>query len=127
MKMKKNVGNVADTSDDGDDSSTSEIVEAPVTSTAAPKAKRQKTGSLSTVVVPAPLEIVSGGTTVNAIKNPRKIIVLLDQASLETVKSKKGDFELLNCDDHRGKCVGRGGGGGLYDGLFLIFPIDFFF
>lgn len=103
MKMKMSVGDVAATSDDGDDSSSSEMVEVPVTSTAAPKAKRQKTASLSTVVVPAPLEIVSGGTPVNAIKNPRKIIVLLDQASLETVKCKKGDFELLNCDDHRGK------------------------
>ncbi len=30
----------------------------------------------------------------------RQIIVLLDKAALETVKTKKGDFQLLNCDDH---------------------------
>lgn len=26
---------------------------------------------------------------------------MMKQASLETVKTKKGDFQLLNCDDHR--------------------------
>ena len=31
----------------------------------------------------------------------KKIIVILDQAKLETVKTRKGDFQLLNCDDHR--------------------------
>lgn len=30
----------------------------------------------------------------------RTIIVLLDKASLEIVKTKSGDFALLNCDDH---------------------------
>lgn len=30
----------------------------------------------------------------------RKIIVILDRATLETVKTKKGEFQLLNCDDH---------------------------
>ena len=84
--------------DDDESSSTSEKVEGPV---AGPKAKRQKT-TISSAVVPAPLEVVSENKAANAIKNPRKIIVLLDQARLETVKSKKGDFELLNCDDHRG-------------------------
>lgn len=34
----------------------------------------------------------------------QKIIVLLDQASLETVKNRRGIFELLNCDDHRDLC-----------------------
>jgi rRNA small subunit pseudouridine methyltransferase Nep1 len=32
----------------------------------------------------------------------RQVIVILDLASLETVKTKKGDFQLLNCDDHVG-------------------------
>lgn len=32
----------------------------------------------------------------------REVIVILDLASLETVKTKKGDFQLLNCDDHIG-------------------------
>lgn len=31
----------------------------------------------------------------------RRVVVLLQQASLETVKTKKG-YELLNCDDHGG-------------------------
>lgn len=31
-----------------------------------------------------------------------KITVILDLAALETVKTKRGDFELLNCDDHKG-------------------------
>lgn len=32
----------------------------------------------------------------------QQILVILDLASLETVKTKKGDFQLLNCDDHIG-------------------------
>eukprot|EP01041_Mallomonas_annulata_P007368 gene7368-15048_t len=32
----------------------------------------------------------------------REVTVILDEASLETVKTKKGDFQLLNCDDHVG-------------------------
>jgi rRNA pseudouridine-1189 N-methylase Emg1 (Nep1/Mra1 family) len=32
--------------------------------------------------------------------NSRQVIIILDMAQLETVKTKKGDFELLNCDDH---------------------------
>ena len=32
------------------------------------------------------------------------IIVLLDQATLETVKSNRNVYELLNCDDHRDLC-----------------------
>lgn len=31
-----------------------------------------------------------------------KVIVLLDLASLEIVKTRKGEFQLLNSDDHRG-------------------------
>jgi len=34
----------------------------------------------------------------------QKIIILLDQARLETVKNRRGIFELLNCDDHRDLC-----------------------
>jgi rRNA pseudouridine-1189 N-methylase Emg1 (Nep1/Mra1 family) len=38
----------------------------------------------------------------SAIKTTRgrKIILILDMAQLETVKTKKGEFQLLNCDDH---------------------------
>jgi len=34
----------------------------------------------------------------------QKVIILLDQARLETVKNRRGLFELLNCDDHRDLC-----------------------
>jgi rRNA small subunit pseudouridine methyltransferase Nep1 len=34
----------------------------------------------------------------------KPIIVLLDQATIETVKNKRGVYELLNCDDHRELC-----------------------
>jgi len=37
---------------------------------------------------------------VTAPKTGRHVIVLLDLANLETVKTKNGDFQLLNCDDH---------------------------
>jgi rRNA small subunit pseudouridine methyltransferase Nep1 len=37
-------------------------------------------------------------------KKQQPVIVLLDQATLETVKNKRGLFELLNCDDHRELC-----------------------
>jgi rRNA small subunit pseudouridine methyltransferase Nep1 len=30
----------------------------------------------------------------------KQVIVILDLATLEIVKTKKGDFQLLNCDDH---------------------------
>ena len=30
----------------------------------------------------------------------RQVVVLLDKASLSTTKTRSGDFELLNCDDH---------------------------
>jgi hypothetical protein len=41
-----------------------------------------------------PTEVVSS--------EKRELIVILDLASLETVKTKKGDYQLLNCDDHLG-------------------------
>ena len=55
-----------------------------------------------------PLEVGSVDNHL-AIKNraencPKPIIVLLDQATIETVKNKRGIYELLNCDDHRELC-----------------------
>lgn len=52
-----------------------------------------------------PLE-VSAAPVTNLSTTPKKqpIIVLLDQATLETVKNKRGVYELLNCDDHRELC-----------------------
>lgn len=36
-----------------------------------------------------------------ATPGSRQIIVLLAKANLETTKTKRNDFELLNCDDHK--------------------------
>lgn len=41
-----------------------------------------------------------GETSPSKHAKGRRVIVLLDLANLETVKTKNGDFELLNCDDH---------------------------
>jgi rRNA small subunit pseudouridine methyltransferase Nep1 len=30
----------------------------------------------------------------------RQVYIILDGAQLETVKTKRGDFQLMNCDDH---------------------------
>lgn len=35
-----------------------------------------------------------------AVGPARKVIIVLEQACLETIKSKHGNYELLNCDDH---------------------------
>jgi len=65
-------------------------------------AKKPKTEQF----IPPPLELSAAPSvgTNNAVDNPKRIIVLLDQARLETVKTRKGEFELLNCDDHRDMC-----------------------
>jgi rRNA small subunit pseudouridine methyltransferase Nep1 len=52
--------------------------------------------------IAAPLELAPSVQTTSS-KSPR-IIVLLDQATLETVKNHRGVYELLNCDDHRDLC-----------------------
>lgn len=40
----------------------------------------------------------------NTSNKSNRLIVLLDQAKLETIKNRKGNYELLNCDDHRDIC-----------------------
>jgi rRNA small subunit pseudouridine methyltransferase Nep1 len=50
-----------------------------------------------------PLELVNMDSA-NKKERQEPIIVLLDQASLETIKNKRGMYELLNCDDHRDLC-----------------------
>jgi len=72
-----------------------------------------------TTPVPAPLEIaptadaasmdVQQQTNSNSLLTGTKtksnrLIILLDQAKLETVKNRRGNYELLNCDDHRDLC-----------------------
>jgi len=68
------------------------------------KARVQPSGPASSV-----LEIAPGVSSIDQQRksvqaSKPKIIVLLDQARLETVKTRKGAFELLNCDDHRDLC-----------------------
>ena len=51
-----------------------------------------------------PLEIARAGLDRSKNIPKQSVIVLLDQASLETIKNNKNVFELLNCDDHRDLC-----------------------
>lgn len=68
-----------------------------------------------TAVAP-PLEIApTADAAASAIKNQNnsgvgaktksnRLIILLDQAKLETIKNRRGAYELINCDDHRDIC-----------------------
>jgi len=56
-----------------------------------------------------PLDLAPSASTAekqrkDLLSSQQRIIILLDQASLETVKNRRGMFELLNCDDHRDLC-----------------------
>ena len=51
-----------------------------------------------------PLDVSSQDTAIFKKSKSPPIIILLDQATLETVKDKRGIYELLNCDDHRDIC-----------------------
>ena len=64
-----------------------------------PQQKKQKLSYISS----GPLEVAPGVSTKTTKPKPR-IIVLLDQATLETVKNRRGVYELMNCDDHRDLC-----------------------
>lgn len=79
----------------------------------------QPTKKQRTAPVPPPLEIAPTADAANsAIQNQtssnslltgaktksNRLIVLLDQAKLETIKNRRGNYELLNCDDHRDLC-----------------------
>jgi hypothetical protein len=57
----------------------------------------------TSLIASTPLDVVSD-ITKRSSKKHHPLIVILDQATLETVKSKNGIFELLNCDDHRDIC-----------------------
>lgn len=74
-----------------------------------PSNKRARTEEAARGPASAPLEIAPSVTSVDAEQKStgsakKKIIVLLDQARLESVKDRRGRFELLNCDDHRELC-----------------------
>jgi hypothetical protein len=49
----------------------------------------------------------SMSSTAPSSSPPNVVWVVLEQCSLETVKTKRG-FELLNCDDHQGACKRAG-------------------
>lgn len=56
------------------------------------------------VGVSAPLELAPSVSTPKSKTGTKPIIFLLDQATIETVKNRRGVYELLNCDDHRDLC-----------------------
>jgi rRNA small subunit pseudouridine methyltransferase Nep1 len=64
-----------------------------------PPSKKVKTSALSST----PLDLPPPSTDHKKSKT-QPLIVLLDQASLETVRNRRGLYELLNCDDHREIC-----------------------
>ena len=88
---------------ENDSSSAASSSDEEVEETSQPVAKKQR------VSTSAPLELAPAVQSTDqqrkaSIKSKQKIIVLLDQARLETVKNRRGMFELLNCDDHRELC-----------------------
>jgi len=87
-------------SSSSDSSSDSEPEAAPQQQQEPPSKKAKTTKHhLSSTPLDAPAE-----ATKIFKKTKQPVIVLLDQATLETIKSRKGIFELLNCDDHRDLC-----------------------
>ena len=82
-------------------SSSSEGSDSEVETRQPPNKKTKVSSSLSST----PLELPPTPTTDNYKTNKKQpVIVLLDQASLETVRNRRGVYELLNCDDHRDLC-----------------------
>jgi len=93
------------------DSEQEEVEQSPPPSKKARTAATSKAvGASLGTVASTPLEVapttditLSGGGNRQHSHN-KPIIVILDQATLETIKNKKGVYELLNCDDHRDYC-----------------------
>jgi len=71
-------------------------------SEAPPQKKTKTTPQQGSHLSNVPLELATAISQKGRKQQP--VIVLLDQASLETVKNRRGLFELLNCDDHRELC-----------------------
>jgi rRNA small subunit pseudouridine methyltransferase Nep1 len=69
---------------------------------------KQPANKRSRLLDSTPLDVSATTITANPDNKlgsgPKPIIVLLDQATIETVKNKRGVYELLNCDDHRELC-----------------------
>lgn len=87
---------------DSDDSSSAATSSSENEEQTPPPSKRARTADPSTA---PPLEIAPPVSSQTKRSAPRqKIIILLDQARLETVKTRRDTYELLNCDDHRDLC-----------------------
>ena len=76
-----------------------------------PKAKKPKADAADEAVAepaeppaapPAPPADAAAAASGNRTPGAGRVIVVLAKATLETVKNRRGDFELLNSDDHRG-------------------------
>lgn len=70
-------------------------------------AKREEPKRKKSKLAATPLEVAHhdhGSKLSNKKQIQHPVIVLLDQASLETVKNRQNIYELLNCDDHRELC-----------------------
>ena len=83
-------------SDDSDENEEEQFIQEPMTK------KLKSTSGIE--IGSTPLELAPSVVSTKSKKQVPRIIVLLDQATLETVKNRKGIYELLNCDDHRDVC-----------------------
>ena len=88
-------------SDDESSVASSSSEEAEVAETPAKKPRTTMTTTAPLELAPSSLSTSSSSPHANS--KPR-VIILLDQATLETVKDRRGVYELLNCDDHRDLC-----------------------
>lgn len=68
------------------------------------KQPAQKKAKISQPLELAPAVVSTDDQRKASHGSNQKIIILLDQAKLETVKNRRNMFELLNCDDHRDLC-----------------------
>lgn len=70
--------------------------------TAMPSKKRPRESEEEAVSVEptAALEDSSSDEESPPAADGRTVYIILDGAQLETVKTKKGEFQLMNCDDH---------------------------
>jgi rRNA small subunit pseudouridine methyltransferase Nep1 len=54
-------------------------------------------------------EHVALPTTAQEKCEGRRVVVVLWHASLETVKTRRGEYQLLNCDDHKSLITKKSG------------------
>lgn len=67
--------------------------------------KKSKSNVVASEALPvASMDTNQVGPKLLSAGKQQPVIILLDQATLETVKNKRGVYELLNCDDHRELC-----------------------